>query len=112
MRKGRPLPILKLSSEERETLERWARRPKSAQALAQRARVVLACAQEKTNTVVSAELKLSRPAVGKWRRRFVTQRLDGLLGLGVPVMPLVWVTNHLTHMLKILSEYEYGRSRM
>ena len=76
MRKGRPLPILKLSSEERDTLERWARRPKSAQALAQRARVVLACAQEKTNTVVSAELKLSRQAVGKWRRRFVSRRLD------------------------------------
>jgi hypothetical protein len=40
MRKGRPLPILKLSGEERETLERWARGPKSVQALAQRARVV------------------------------------------------------------------------
>jgi transposase len=87
MRKGRPLSILKLSSEERETLERWARRPKSAQALAQRARVVLACAQEKTNTAVSAELKLSRQAVGKWRRRFVSQRLDGLLDEPRPGAP-------------------------
>jgi len=87
MRKGRPLPILKLSSEERDTLERWARRPKSAQALAQRARVVLACAQEKTNTVVSAELKLSRQAVGKWRRRFGRQRLDGLLDEPRPGAP-------------------------
>jgi hypothetical protein len=77
MRQGRPFPILKLSSEERDTLERGARRPKSAQALAPRARVVLACAQEKTNTVVSAELKLRRPAAGKWHRRFVSQRLDG-----------------------------------
>lgn len=60
MRKGRPLPILKLTHEEQESLERWARRPKSAQALAQRARVVLACAQGKTNTAVSAELEVSR----------------------------------------------------
>lgn len=47
MRKGRPLPILELTDEEQETLKQWARRPKSAQALAQRARVVLACAQDK-----------------------------------------------------------------
>ena len=87
MRKGLPLPILKLTAEEQETLERWARRPKSAQALAQRARVVLVCAQDKTNTVVSAELKLSRQAVGKWRRRFVSQRLDGLLDERRPGAP-------------------------
>lgn len=87
MRKGRPLPILKLTEEEQETLERWARRPKSAQALAQRARVVLACAQDKTHTVVSAELKLSRQAVGKWRRRFLSQRLDGLLDEPRPGAP-------------------------
>ena len=87
MRKGRPLPILKLTHEEQESLERWARRPKSAQALAQRARVVLACAQGKTNTAVSAELEVSRPAVGKWRRRFVSRRLDGLLDEPRPGAP-------------------------
>src|SRR5439155_35123 len=85
--KGRPLPILKLTHEEQESLERWARRPKSAQALAQRARVVLACAQGKTNTAVSAELEVSRPAVGKWRRRFVSRRLDGLLDEPRPGAP-------------------------
>ncbi|MDR7464219.1 MAG: IS630 family transposase, partial [Armatimonadota bacterium] len=50
MRRGRPLPPLTLTADERETLERWARRPKSAQALALRARIVLACAAGKTNS--------------------------------------------------------------
>ncbi len=79
MRKGRPLPILKLRSEEGDTLERGARRPQSAPALAPRARVVLAGAQEKTHPRVSTELKLSRPAVGKWRRRLVRPGRDGRL---------------------------------
>jgi len=104
MRKGRPLAILKLSSEERDTLERWARRPKSAQALAQRARVVLACAQEKTNTGVSAELKLSRQAVGKWRRRFVSQRLDGLLDEPRPGAPRQITDAHVERVLTLTLE--------
>lgn len=104
MRKGRPLPILKLTDEEHETLERWARRPKSAQALAQRARVVLACAQDKTNTVVSAELKLSRQAVGKWRRRFVSQRLDGLLDEPRPGAPRQITDTHVERVLTLTLE--------
>lgn len=44
-----------------------------------RARVILACATGKTNTQVSAEMRLSKPAVGKWSSRFVARRLDGLL---------------------------------
>ncbi len=78
MRKGRPLPILKLRSEARDTLEGGARRPKSAPALAPRARVV-AWAQEKTHPGVSTELKLSRPGVGKGRRRLVRPGRDGRL---------------------------------
>ncbi len=49
MRIGRPTPPVMLTVDERETLEQWARRPKTAQALAQRARIVLACATEDTN---------------------------------------------------------------
>ena len=71
MRRGRPIPELILNSEEQETLQRWARRPTSAQALALRARVILACATGKTHSQVSAEMQLSKPAVGKWRSRFV-----------------------------------------
>ena len=52
MRTGRPIPPLELSAQEREALEQLARRPKTAQALAQRARVVLACAEGHTNTGV------------------------------------------------------------
>ena len=54
---GRPIPMLTLTDEERDTLERWARRPTTAQALAQRARVVLACASGGTNTRVAPELR-------------------------------------------------------
>src|SRR5712691_5008672 len=84
---GRPIPPLQLSREERETLERWVRRPKSAQALALRARVILACAQGKTNTAVAQQMLLAKPTVGKWRSRFVARRLDGLLDEPRPGAP-------------------------
>jgi hypothetical protein len=53
MRTGRPIPPLTLTDDERDTLERWARRPTSARALAERARLVLECAAGKSNTVVA-----------------------------------------------------------
>jgi transposase len=77
-RTGRPTAELVLTDDERETLARWARRPKSAQALALRARIVLACAEGGTNKDVAAELSVSAQMVGKWRARFVTARLGGL----------------------------------
>ena len=84
---GRPIPELVLSTEEQEALERWIRRPKTAQALAQRARIVLACAAGKTNTAVATELGLTKQTVGKWRTRFAEQRLDGLLDEPRPGAP-------------------------
>ena len=77
-RRGRPLAELVLSDDERETLERWARRPSSAQALALRCRIVLACAEGGSSTEVAERLGVTRATVGKWRARFVTHRLDGL----------------------------------
>jgi transposase len=77
-RRGRPTPVLVLTDDERETLERWARRPKSAQALALRCRIVLACATGATNQHVAAQLGVHQTTVGKWRARFVARRLDGL----------------------------------
>ena len=75
---GRPRAELTLSDEERDTLRRWARRPKSAQALALRAGVVLACADGASNTEVAARLGVNQVTVGKWRARFVERRLIGL----------------------------------
>src|SRR5262250_996687 len=88
MRRGRPITALMLTREEQTTLERWTRRPKSAQALAQRARVILACADGSSNTVVAARLNLTMQTVGKWRSRFVNRRLDGLLDEPRPGTPL------------------------
>jgi transposase len=76
--RGRPTAELVLTDEERSVLERLVRRHNSAQALALRARIVLACASGKTNTAVAAELRVNQATVGKWRRRFVERRLDGL----------------------------------
>src|SRR5262249_60021038 len=76
MRTGRPIPPLTITDEERETLERWARRPTTAQAVAQRARLILSCAGGRTNTPVAHDLHLTKQTVGKWRTRFLAQRLD------------------------------------
>ena len=79
MRTGRPTPPVVLSAEERQTLEQWARRPTTAQALAQRARLVLACASTRTNGDIAAAAGVTRQTVGRWRHRFVRKRLQGLL---------------------------------
>lgn len=60
------------------TLERWARRPRSAQSLALRCRIVLACAAGLDNKVVVARLHVNQATVSKWRQRFLARRLDGL----------------------------------
>jgi len=79
MRRGRPVPELRLTAVERAALERWVRCGKTAQSLAQRARIVLACSEGKTNTTVAGEVGVTRLTVGKWRSRFLAARLDGLL---------------------------------
>src|SRR6266568_1044966 len=76
---GRPMAELVLSGDERATLVRWSRRAKSSQALAQRCRIVLGCADGKTNQQVAAELGIWPQTVGKWRRRFAERRLEGLV---------------------------------
>ena len=77
MRRSVLEPVV-LSDDEREALERWARRPKSAQALALRCRIVLACAEGGHNTEVADRLGVDPDTVGKWRRRFLAGRLEGL----------------------------------
>src|SRR6476620_3302373 len=67
-----------LSDEEREVLERWARRAKSSQALALRCRIVLAAAEGLSTLEIARRLGCNRGTVAKWRCRFVEHRLDGL----------------------------------
>jgi transposase len=67
-----------LDGEQRETLERWARRPKSAQALALRCRIVLAAAEGRSSKEIAAALGCNPNTVAKWRGRFARRGLDGL----------------------------------
>jgi hypothetical protein len=64
MRRGRPLPELTLTAEENNRLVEWTRRRKTSQALAMRARIVLACGQGSTNTEVAARLRVTKQMVG------------------------------------------------
>ena len=77
-RRGRPTVLIDLDSEERETLERWARRPKSSQALALRCRIVVGGAEGRCNKEIAAELRCRPATVTEWRSRFAQRRLDGL----------------------------------
>ena len=77
-RRGRPTAVIVLDGEERATLERWARRPKSSQALALRCRIVLGAAEGRYNKDIAAELGCHPATAAKWRSRFAERRLDGL----------------------------------
>ena len=70
------LEPLVLSQAERRTLENWVRRRSTAQGLALRARIVLACAQGGSNTAVAARLGVNFKTVSRWRARFLARRLD------------------------------------
>ena len=79
MRSGRPKAQLLLAQDEREVLEGFTRRRKTAAGLALRASIVLACAEGSSNKAVARRLRVAQVTVGKWRSRFVRERLDGLL---------------------------------
>ena len=87
MKRGRPLPVLTLSPSERETLVGYVRRRTTAQSLALRARIVLKCAEGLDNGSVARELRVNRVTVGKWRGRFISKRLEGLLDEPRPGRP-------------------------
>jgi transposase len=84
---GRPTKPLDVTSEEREKLVMLARRPKTAQVVAMRARIVLGCDEGLSNGAVAMKLKITGATVCKWRERFRVNRLEGLLDeprLGAP----------------------------
>jgi transposase len=75
---GRPKAELVLTEAERAQLARWARRAKTAQFLAMRAKIVLACAEGVMNKQVAADLGVDESTVDRWRARFIAGRLKGL----------------------------------
>jgi len=75
---GSAAVAIELTDDERAQLEAWTRRRTSAQALAQRSRIVLLAAEGLTNTAIAERLGVHRPMVTKWRSRFAEHRLDGL----------------------------------
>ena len=76
---GRPLLPLSISAEDQAQLQAWTRRPKTAQALAMRSRVVLLAADGLSNTNIAQQLGVTLQTVGKWRQRYLDQGVDGLL---------------------------------
>jgi transposase len=84
---GRPTKQLNVTPEERQKLAMLARRPKSSQAMAMRARIVLSCDEGASNGMVAAKLGISGATVCKWRERFRVQRLEGLLDEPRPGAP-------------------------
>ena len=87
MRLGRPLIPLVLTTDERSALDGWARRRTTAQALALRARIVLRAADGDSNTAIARRERVTKATVGKWRGRFLHQRLEGLLDEPRPGVP-------------------------
>jgi len=79
--------LIELTDGERETLVGWARRRRSAAGLAQRSRIVLACAEGQTNMAAAEQVGVSVPTVRRWRGRFAERRLDGLLDEPRPGQP-------------------------
>ena len=70
-RRGRPTVEIDLTADERQTLERWARRHSSSQALAMRCRIVLACAdRDRSRSEIADEVGCHPATVTKWRQRF------------------------------------------
>src|SRR6267154_1247109 len=87
MRTGRPKAILKLNEDEKRELTSLAHRSRSAPALARRARIVLVCAEGHDNHAVARKLRVTPATVGKWRNRFVQDRLEGLYDEPRPGVP-------------------------
>jgi transposase len=98
-------PIV-LTDDERQVLEGWSRRRKTAQALALRSRIVLACADGGSVSGVAASLGVSRATAGKWRSRFLESRLKGLTDEPRPGRPRTITDEHVEKVIAATLEQE------
>ncbi|MBC9727278.1 helix-turn-helix domain-containing protein [Streptomyces sp. TRM68367] len=96
---GRPRNTVILTEDERAALLMWTRSRTCSQARALRAQIVLACEDEPTNTAVARRLGISRDMVGKWRSRFLAERLDGLEEQPRPGRPPTADDDTVAHVL-------------
>src|SRR5215467_6022705 len=96
---GRPTKSIELTDEERSKLQQWARRPKSSQGLALRARIVLGCAGGLENRQVARQLHLADQTVCKWRERFRTARWEGLVDEPRPGTPRKITDVHVEELI-------------
>ena len=103
-RLGRPLAPLSLGDEDRATLERWTARRTTAQALAQRARIVLMAANGVSNKCVAERERITPHTVSKWRRRFVEGGVDGLLDEPRPGAPRTITDEDVERVLTLTLE--------
>ncbi|WP_309401092.1 IS630 family transposase, partial [Cerasicoccus maritimus] len=87
MPKGRPVEEITLSENERCKLELMASRPKSSQRDAQRAGIILACADGLANQAVAERMGVCVQTVGKWRSRFAAGRIEALTDAPRPGAP-------------------------
>jgi transposase len=78
---------LSVTGAQRAVLEGWVRRPTTAQALAQRSRIVLECAEGHSIMEVSRRLGITPDTVRTWRRCFLERGLDGLSDEPRPGVP-------------------------
>src|SRR5215210_2043870 len=85
--RGPKAVAITLTDEERGQLEQWSRRRTTSQALAVRSRIVLAAAEGQSNQAIAEKVRVSRPTVTRWRRRFAEARLNGLLDEPRPGRP-------------------------
>ena len=106
---GRPMAVLVLSDEERSYLERQARRRRVARSMSDRCRMILRCADGLTNKAVAIELGVHEHTVGKWRRRFLKERIEGLSDEPRPGRPRTLSDDQVAAVVERTLEPDAGR---